>query len=51
MHALYPYNKHLGISDLIMTDKRVEYGIYYNEYLDRFINEVLINIILQHQNS
>ena len=51
MHVLYPYNKQLGKSDLIMIDKRVKSGIFYNEYLDRLLNEVLINIILQNQNS
>ena len=51
MHVLYPYNKQLGKSDLIRIDKEVKSGIFYNEYLDRFLNEVLINIILQNQNS
>jgi len=51
MHVLYPYYKRCGKSDLIMIDKRVRSGIFYTEYLDRFLNEALINIILQNQNS
>ena len=31
MHILYPYNKQLGKSDLIIIDKRVRSGIFYNE--------------------
>jgi serine/threonine protein kinase len=51
MHVLYPYDKRCQKSDLIMIDKRVKSGIFYNEYLDRFLNEALINIILQNENS
>ena len=51
MHVLYPYNKRFGKSDLIRIDKTVKSGIFYNEYLDRLLNEALINIILQNQNS
>ena len=51
MHVLYPYDKRYEDEDLIKIDKRVKSGIFYNQYLDRFLNEALINIILQNENS
>ena len=46
----YPYNKYLS-DDNIEVNNDVESGNFYYEYIDRFLNEIIINIILQNKNT
>jgi len=46
----YPFNKQTSKYN-VGTNKHIESGEFYNEHIDPFLNEILINIILQAENS
>jgi serine/threonine protein kinase len=46
----YPFNKQTSKYN-VGKNKHIESGEFYNEHIDPFLNEILINIILQTENS
>jgi len=50
IRIVYPFKKQTSKYN-VGTNKHIESGEFYNEHIDPFLNEILINIILQAENS